>query len=289
MAERGLLAQRVHRYARSATATAGRMTAFMRTTPDYLIVGAQRCGTTSLYKTLIQHPSVLPAGLHKGIHYFDTNYDRGFDWYRSHFPTAAAARHRARLSGEPTITGEASPYYMFHPLAAERIARDLPGVRLLVLLRDPVERAYSAYTHERARGFEDADFETALDLEDERLAGEEQLIRARTSYASSAHQHNAYVARGHYVDQLQRLEQLVGREQMCVIDSDDLFAHFDIALGEVLGFLGLRDWLPDAFEQKNARPRSALPGQIRQRLEAEFQASDERLETWWGRTPSWRR
>lgn len=289
MAERGLIAQRLHSYARSATVTAGRTTSFMRTTPDYLIVGAQRCGTTSLYKTLVQHPSVLPAGLHKGIHYFDTAYNRGFGWYRSHFPTTVAARMSARRHGARTITGEASPYYMFHPLAAERIARDLPGVRLIVLLRDPAERAHSAYTHERARGFETEDFETALDLEEERLAGEDKKFRSDPFYVSTPHQHNAYVGRGHYVDQLERLERLVGREQMCVIDSDELFAHFDVVLPEVLTFLGLRAWLPEAFEQKNTRPRSALPRIVRNRLEAEFQASDERLATWWGRTPSWRR
>src|SRR5580692_9445955 len=123
--------------------------------PGFLIVGAQRCGTTSMYRALSEHPEVRKAVLHKGVHYFDMNYGRGLGWYRAHFPLA-------RGGG---VTFESSPYYLFHPLAAERIAADLPGVKLIVLVRDPVERAYSAYTHERARGFETESFEQAIERE----------------------------------------------------------------------------------------------------------------------------
>ena len=98
MAERGKVAQAVHRQGRRVTRMVGRSTAPLRMEPDFMIAGAQRCGTTSLYKSLTQHPSVLPAGLHKGVHYFDTDYERGPAWYRSHFPT----RMRARLSQRRT-------------------------------------------------------------------------------------------------------------------------------------------------------------------------------------------
>ena len=111
--------------ARVGARATGRMTQSARMQPAFLIVGAQRCGTTSMFKTLRQHPAVLAPPLQKGIHYFDKNYDEGPGWYRSHFPLRAAARLRNKGSGTP-ITGESSPYYMFHPLAADRIARDLP-------------------------------------------------------------------------------------------------------------------------------------------------------------------
>src|SRR5206468_1882749 len=119
-----------------------------------------------------QHPAVLAPALQKGIHYFDKHYDRGSWWYRSHFPLRLTAGRREGRVGVVPLTGESSPYYMFHPLAATRIAADLPGVRLVVLVRDPVERAFSAYTHERARGYETETFERALELEPQRLAGE---------------------------------------------------------------------------------------------------------------------
>lgn len=288
MAQRGPIAQAVHRQGRRAQAGLGRVTARWRMQPDFLIVGAQRAGTTSLYKTLVQHPEVLPAGLHKGVHYFDTDYPRGPQWYRSHFPTRAQASSVRRRTGRAPITGEASPYYMFHPMVPERIGRDLPDVRLIVLLRDPVERAYSAYTHEKARGFETLSFEEALAAEPGRLEGEEERLAADPGYVSLAHQHNAYLARGRYIDQLERLEQAVGRDRICVVDSDELFSNFLFTLPPVLGFLGVSDWLPGEFEQRNARPRQSLDGDLRRELEAHFEPYDERLAEWWGRTPRWR-
>lgn len=288
MAQRGAVAQAIHRQARTASRALGRVTAGSRLEPDFLIVGAQRCGTTSLYKTLAEHPDVLPAGLHKGVHYFDTDYERGPLWYRSHFPTKVRARVAEQHRGVRPITGEASPYYMFHPLAPERIARDLPEARLVVLLRDPVERAYSAYVHERARGFESLSFEDALAAEPERLAGEEDRLVREPGYVSRVHQHNAYLARGRYVDQLERLEAQVGRDRLCVVDADELFVDFTTGFSRVRDFLGLAEWMPATFEQRNARPRTKLEPEVRARLEDHFAQYDERLAAWWGRTPQWR-
>lgn len=289
MAERGLTAQLIHRHARRASSFAGQLTATSRMLPDFLIVGAQRCGTTALYKTLVQHPSVLGAGLHKGVHYFDTGYTHGPAWYRGHFPRAATAARVERATGTRPITGEASPYYMFHPLAGERIARDLPEVKLVVVLRDPVERAYSAYTHEKARGFETETFERALELEPERLRGEEERLRVDPTYISSHHQHNAYLARGRYIEQVGRLEALVGLERLLVLDFDEVFGDLSRSMPRLLDFLGLPAWMPAGIERRNARPRSALPYETRVRLEDYFAPYDEELAAWWGRTPSWRR
>lgn len=289
MAEHGMVAQFLHRQARRGRAAGGRLTAGLRMQPQFLIVGAQRCGTTSLQKILSQHPCVLPAGLHKGVHYFDTQYDRGPQWYNSHFPTRAKAARLTRRTGGPVITGEASPYYMFHPLAPERIGADLPRVKVIAVLRDPVERAYSAHSHEFARGFETEPFERALDLEESRLEGEVERLRTDPSYVSRAHQHHAYVGRGRYVEQLERLEEAVGRERLHVIDFDDLFADFASGLGEVLDFLGLHPWLPQEVQQRNSRARSSLPGSLRRALTDGYDDADARLAAWWGRTPSWRR
>ena len=148
----------------------GRLTAPGRMTPSFLICGGQRCGTTSLYRALAEHPAVLKAVLHKGVHYFDTSYDRGMAWYKAHFPLNRSAVKVAERYGVPAQTFESSPYYMYHPQAAARIARDLPYTRLIVLVRDPVERAYSQHHHEVARGFEpERDFGAALALEAARL------------------------------------------------------------------------------------------------------------------------
>jgi hypothetical protein len=256
--------------------------------PAFLIVGAQRCGTTSLYKSLVQHPGVLSAVLHKGVHYFDTGYANGPDWYRGHFPLAATAKLVERRLGFPPITGESSPYYMFHPLAAERIARMLPDVRLLVALRDPVERAYSAHSHELARGFETEPFERAVELEEQRLAGEAEKMLADPGYRSFSHQHHGYLARGRYIEQLERLEQVFGRDRIHVVDSATFFAQPEKAYAEVLAFLGLPAWSGAKFDQHNARSRSPMPDSLRRRLQDHFQPYDERLALWLGAPPSWR-
>jgi len=278
-----------HRVARRTLAAAGRITASLRMTPCFLVVGAQRCGTTSLFKTLSLHPAVVPPAMHKGVHYFDTAYERGPEWYRGHFPTRATARRVQQRLGTTPMTGESSPYYLFHPTAADRIARDLPGVRLIALLRDPVERAYSAYTHERARGFERETFRRALDLEPVRLAGEEERLRADPTYVSHHHQHNAYLARGRYAQQLERLAGLVGRDRIHVIDSGDFFTDPEESFDAVIDFLELPPWRPTTFEQRNARPRSDLEPALRARLDEQFAPYDEALTAWLGRAPSWRR
>lgn len=269
--------------------TVGRASHRARMLPGFLIIGAQRSGTTSMYRTLAQHPALLKPLLHKGVHYFDTSYERGLAWYRGHFPLqVTAARIEQRLGTRP-LAFESAPYYSFHPLAGQRIAADLPGVKLLMLVRDPVERAYSAHSHEQGRGFETEPFERALELEDERLAGEAERLVADPGYRSHSHQHHAYLARGRYVEQLERFEKLVGRDNIHVVDSHDFFTDPEPVHDGVLRFLGVPPAGGTVFERHNARRRAPLPDDLRRRLEEYFQPYDERLADWLGRVPSWRR
>ena len=186
------------------------------------------------------------------------------------------------------MTFESSPYYLFHPLAAQRISRDLPGVKLLVLVRDPVERAYSAHAHELARGFETESFERALELEEQRLAGEAEKIVSQPGYQSHSHQHHGYLARGYYADQLERLSGLFGRDRVHVVDSGRFFTEPEPVYDGVLEFLGLRRPGYPVFERHNARPRSPMPESLRAALGDRFLSSDERLTGWLGQPPSWR-
>ncbi len=269
--------------------SAGRLTASARMLPGFLIVGAQRSGTTSMYRALSQHEAVLKAVLHKGIHYFDTDYQRGMAWYQGHFPLRARARRVQRSAGIEPVTFESSPYYMFHPLAAQRIASDLPGVRLLVLLRDPVERAYSAHAHELARGYETEPFERALDLEASRLQGEAERLAADPAYISHSHQHHAYRTRGQYIEQIERLERYFGRERIHVVDSAAFWSDPEPSFKEVLRFLGLPPSTRIAFDRHNARPRAPMPETVRKELREHFRPYDERLAKWLGSELSWQR
>jgi hypothetical protein len=234
---------------------------------------------------------VLKAVLHKGVHYFDTSYERGMSWYKGHFPLQRSAERIRDRYGVPAQTFESSPYYMYHPRAMSRIATDLPDVKLVVLVRDPVERAYSQHAHEIARGFErERDFGAALALEAARLHRQEERLAADPGYYSFAHQHHAYRGRGEYARYLTTMAQHVGRDRIHVVESERFFAQPAVVYDEVLDFLGLPRHLADpVFEQHNARPRAAgMDPALRRDLTAHFAPYDEALLSWLGRMPMWR-
>ena len=144
------------RQVRNALQTLPRLvTAPQHALPDFLLLGAQKAGSTSLYVHLMQHPQIIGVA-RKELHFFDYKSALGSWWYRTNFPTKAEMAQRSAALGKPVLTGEASPYYLFHPHAARRIARLLPDVKLIALLRNPVDRAFSHYHHEVRGGSRDA-------------------------------------------------------------------------------------------------------------------------------------
>jgi hypothetical protein len=200
-------------------------TADLRARPHFVIIGTQRGGTTSLFQWLNTHPDVLRP-TRKEIHYFDIHYDKGARWYRSQFPLAKRGK----------VTGEASPYMLYHPLAPARAARDLPTTtRLIVLLREPVRRTVSDYWFSRQRRrLETETLGRAIALEPERLAGE--IERVMHGEMSRHHTHFSYVARSEYVGQMQAWFDAVGRERILVVESESMYT--DPATRD-----GILDWL----------------------------------------------
>ncbi len=252
-------------------------TSALRIFPDFLVIGAQRSGTTSLYRALVRHPDVARTVMGKGVHFFDVDHARGAEWYRGHFPTAAR-RRIAALGGRNLVTGEASPYYLFHPLAPERVAGLLPDVRLIAMLRDPVARAFSHYQHFVRRGIEPLPtFEAALDAEPGRLAGEEARIRSDPTYRAWNHQHFSYVARGLYAEQLERWFARFPRERLLVLRSEDVFAEPEVAFERVEAFLGLAHRPPPRFDRLNAESYAGMSEDTRARLVLRFEQPNDRL------------
>ncbi|HEU4811923.1 MAG TPA: sulfotransferase [Nocardioides sp.] len=272
---------------RGAVLAWGRLTADFRMTPSVLVIGAQRSGTTTLFRLLEAHPNLVRPTLVKGTGYFDDRYAHGARWYAAHFPLRVTARWLAR--GGPAHTFECSGYYLFHPLAAGRIARDLPGVQVVVLVRDPVERACSAYRHELARGFETKSFEEALMLEPFRTAGEGDRLAAEPDYRSFAHRHHAYLQRSDYAPQIQRFVDALGADRVHVVEADEFFADPVTQFLALQRSLGLPEWEPGEVGHWNARPGRSLSPARRAELMHHFERSDARLAALLGRTPSWRR
>jgi hypothetical protein len=242
--------------AKSAARLVGGATASRRPLPDFLIIGTKKGGTTSVANWLVQHPQVMPMfprfQRHKSPHFFDINYHRGEAWYRSHFPTEAARGRHARKVG-PVHVGEASPYYMFHPAAADRIAETVPDVRLIAVLREPVSRAHSNYYDRVVAGTETLPtFEAALDAEESRLTGITDEWLATPGSYSFSHDHHTYLARGRYAEQLRRYFDRLGRESLLVLPLEALKREPDKTWRRIEEHLGL-DHHDVTLEERNVR------------------------------------
>jgi hypothetical protein len=249
----------------AARRTGRMLTRRWRRLPDFLIIGGQRCGTTSLYNYLVEHPGVAPAFM-KEVHFFDNRFDKGLNWYRAHFPL-----------GGRQVTGEATPYYLFHPHAPRRVLATVPGARLIVLLRNPVDRAFSQFHHQVRMGLETLSFEGAIDKEVRELAAEQERMAADEGYRSPLHQSYSYLARGMYVNQLQAWLHVFPREQMLVLESKDLYDDPPATLAQVVAFLGLPAWSSGSYPRYNRGEYAELDGTLRERLAAYFEPHNRRL------------
>lgn len=243
----------------------------LRVLPDFLILGAQKAGTTSLHGALTAHPKIAPA-LVKEIHFLDYNYARGEAWYRAHFPTRLE-----KWRGEFQVTGEGSPYYLFYPHAARRAKQIVPHAKLLVLLRNPVERAYSHYHHQVRLGLEELSFEDAIEQEAARLVGEFEMIRADDEYYSFNYQNFSYLARGMYAAQLELWFKHFPREQFLILSSRDFQEHPAREFERVLDFIGAPRWQPESFPMSLAGKYEPMDPETRARLVEFFAPHNARL------------
>ena len=199
--------------------------------PDFLGLGTQKGGTTSLHQWLSTHPQVfLPAC--KEVHYFDLQPEQPPQWYANHFREAQPKQ----------ACGEITPFYLFHPDVPARIHTVVPEVRMIVLLRDPVERALSQVFHARKRGFETLNLEEAFEAEKSRLqSGNPESL-----------QKHSYVSRSRYLDQLIRYETLFPHHQLLILKSEQVFTDPPKAWKKILKFLNLETTnLPNKLPKAN--------------------------------------
>jgi len=263
----------------------------LRLMPDFIIIGTMRGGTTSLYSYLTEHPNIGPAYM-KEVHFFDVYFSKGLHWYRAQFPSSVQKYYTERVQKQNFITGEASPYYLFHPHAPKRIAKTLPQVKLIVLLRNPVTRAYSHYYHEVAGGHEKiATFEEAIACEEERIAKEAELLAKNEQYISYNHRHFSYLARGIYVDQLKVWMNLFPKEQFLILKSEDFYADPAAGLKQALDFVNVPDLSLKAqkeeYEQLNTTTPPRMNPATRKRLREYFEPHNSRLYKYLGVDFGW--
>jgi hypothetical protein len=264
----------------------GLITAPARVLPHFLIIGAQRAGTTSLYYHLVGHPQVR-AATSKEVYYFDFHWRRSLWWYRSHFPLAGTTEGGSG-SDRRRITGEASPSYLFCPPVAPRVALRLPEVKLIVLLRNPVDRAYSQYWHEIRSGRESCSFREAIAREDERLARERARLGTERCWEGWHHRRHSYLARGRYLEQLRHWWRWVPRQRLLVVQSEALFLRPAVSLARVYRFLGLVPPEEEGFGRYGTcSPYPGLSRQVWAHLTEYFAPHNDALYDELGREFDW--
>lgn len=251
------------------------LTGKFRILPNFIIIGAAKCGTTALYDYLIQHKNTLPA-LWKELYFFDRYYPRGLTWYKANFPFKSTKFFKSFFTQKEFICGEATPTYIHHPLAPKRIFQDLPNVKLIVLLRNPVDRAYSHYQMEKRLGYENLDFEEALKKEDERLENEEQKMIEDFNYYSYEWQTHSYKQGGHYADLLKNWLDIFPKDNLLILKTEDFNEKPQEIFYKVLDFLNLPKHEIN-YRKVNVGKYSEIDLKIKNELIEHFKPHNENL------------
>ncbi|MCV0410556.1 sulfotransferase [Nitrosopumilus sp.] len=203
----------------------------LRSLPDFIIIGTARSGTTSLYYNICQHPCVLPAAYDE-LGFFDSNFHLGLNWYRSLFPTLFSkwiVKHNKKFA----ITGEDTPFYIWSPTVAKRILKILPNVKLIVLFRNPIDRAYSNYHLGVRAGSENLSFEDAIQVELNRLNNKIESENELEKYTTP----RSYIVKGLYANQLKIWLELFNNEQLFIISTEDFESKPQETLDKIFDFL----------------------------------------------------
>ena len=246
--------------------------------PDFLIIGAQKCGTTSLYEYLKQHPGLSSNIGEKEIHFFDKNFRKGSRWYKSNFP----------LRREGVLYYEATPYYIFHPLAPHRVRDLLPNAKLIVMLRNPVDRTFSHYKWKVRRGRESLSFEEAIEREKERLEGEEERLIREPFYQSFNHRKFGYVARSKYIVQIKNWRKHFSGAEMLILDSKELQSDPENCFKRIFRFLDVESRRISIGKNHNpGNYADRIPSEIRARLVKLFESYNNELYRLLGRNFNW--
>lgn len=206
--------------------------------PDYLIIGAAKSGTSSLYEHLIQHHDVEPA-VGKEINFFDMNYNKGANWYRTYFPLSFQKILTKKIYKNDFSTGEATPRYFDHPHAPKRIKKLIPLVKIIVLLRNPIDRAYSHWNMMVSHNRENLSFEDAIKKENERIDGLYERMNKDETFYSREYYWYAYLDRGIYVKKLKHWMKFIPKNQFLILQSENFFQHPSETYNRVLQFLNL--------------------------------------------------
>jgi tetratricopeptide (TPR) repeat protein len=248
------------------------------TGPQFLIIGVMKGGTTSLYEYLIQHPQIIPS-LQKEIDFFNYQFNLGLDWYTAHFPPVPQ-------SGQ-YLTGEASPTYLLDLKTAQRVFDHFPQIKLLIILRNPVDRAISQYyDHFHWLGREKRSLQEAIHSEIEVLNALDNPNKIEINSPFWKTQ-KGHLWRGLYVYFIEKWMQIFPAEQFLILQSEDLYAHPQKTMQQVFQFLEISPYQLPHYKRYTAGSYSQVPQDIREQLSTFFKPHNQRLEAFLNRKFNW--
>lgn len=261
-----------------------RLTAGRRALPNLVIAGCQRCGTTSLYRYLVEHPLIV-GPVWKEVHYFNRscNYEKGMSWYRGHFPLKSHIERLSKQHGGRAYVMEATPAYIVRASSVARFGETLPDAKVIVLLRDPIDRAISNYRMAMRKGYEEASFNDAV-------ADELAWYEARADQIARGEMldRSGYLSRGVYVWQIRRLYEHYPPEQTMVLRSEDLFADVQGVYDKLLSFLELPSHALGKTKAANTQGSAdAIDPETLSRMRAFFTPFNQQLNEYLGRDFGW--
>jgi len=256
--------------------------------PNFLILGFMRSGTTSLYAYLTCHPQIIPAS-DKELHFFTNFFDRGIEWYLSHFSPIA--------DGVDYLTGEATPTYINSPGVANKVFELFPTIKLIVLLRNPVDRVISAISLHKPPGFNSAQLvqgitdgldkaQTLINSMPDALAIENSSVvncdLDHRGVASTYH-----LLSGLYIFHIKEWLTIFPKNQLLMINSKDFFSNPSKTMKEVHGFLNIPNYQLATYDSYALGTRSLIPDELRRQLVEFYRPYNEQLEEYLGMKFNW--
>ncbi len=255
------------------------MTAHLRVLPDLILIGAGKSGTTSLFNYLNEHSCIVKPA-YKEIGFFDDNFHLGLNWYRSLFPTKFT-KHNIETKYGNFLTFEETPWYIYRPWVIKRIHDILPSVKILALLRNPVDKAYSHYNMDKtlkpARKTIKS-FDEIIEDDIKNISKYEETHKKITDESFNDLVQNSYLARGFYAKQLKPWFKAFNRNDILVVSSEELFTKTQKTLDDIFSFLNLKSEKIMNIDKKNVGVYdNAMPQHIRKKLLAYFSKYNEDL------------
>lgn len=258
------------------------ITSSIRVLPSFIIVGAVRCGTTSLYYNICEHSSVLPASYDE-IGFFDSNYELGISWYKSMFPTKFEIKKIKSKTGN-SITGEDTPFYFWDKKSIQRIKKNIPKIKLIVLLRNPIDRAYSNYHLGVRLGSESLSFEDSIKKEI-------QLLEKENSFENDEIKKflrpRSYIAKGLYYQQIKNWFDVFSKDQILVLNTENLSDKPNQTLKQIFEFLDLPNEKIQNIQNRKVGNYQKMNKDTREYLKKIFKPQNEKLFKILGREFEW--